>query len=94
MYGLGRFAALTIALVEIVGAYLLGGGLLAGKLTCYLLLPIFCIFWPRSMGSFTGSFMTWHNISYPTPSWLVASGGWLLLLLPIGSKVYWAMLQA
>jgi len=88
MYGWGRFAALTIALGEFLWVYLHGGLLPAAKFTLYLLLPIFCIFWPRSMGSFTGSFVLPHYISYPTPAWLVASGGWLLLLAPIGRHVY------
>jgi len=84
-----RFIALTIALVEVLVTYLIGGGEAAAKLTFYLLLPIFLIFWPRDMGSYTGHFVTRYHFDYPTPAWLVSFGGWLLLLLPIGRFIYW-----
>ena len=53
------------------------------QLALFLILPLGCIWFSDAMGGYTGMGMGSGAITSPTPGFLIAFVGWLLLLLPI-----------
>ena len=77
-----RIISSGIALVYLVVASVGGGGVAALKVAIFLILPLACIWFSEPMGNYSGMLMGGGPMT-PTPGWLVAAGGWLLLLLPV-----------
>ncbi len=78
-----RGLSLLVVAVYVVFAAVDGGGLGAAKVAAAVLLPLACIWFPEALGGFGGS-MRLHPITSSTPAFLVAAGGWLLLVgLPV-----------
>jgi hypothetical protein len=77
-----RIISGVIALIYLVVAYLGDGGEAAFKVGIFLVLPLACIWFGEEMGNYSGMLMGGGPMN-PTPGWLVAAGGWLLLLLPV-----------
>ena len=77
-----RILSAAIAVVYLTMACFTGGGEAALKCALFLILPLACIWFSEEMGLFTGV-MRGQSITAPTPGWLVAFGGWLLLFLPV-----------
>jgi hypothetical protein len=44
-----------------------------------LVFPLACIWFGEQLGNYTG-IMRGHYVSTPTPGWLVAAGGWSMLV--------------
>lgn len=79
---LNRLFSLGVALCYLGLAYCTHGWELVWRVAIFLVLPMACIWFGEEMGGFTG--MTGRGaITGTTPGWLVAVGGWILLLLPI-----------
>ena len=55
----------------------------AFQLALFLILPLACIWFSDAMGGYTGMGMGRGAITSPTPGFLIAFVGWLLLFLPI-----------
>jgi hypothetical protein len=77
-----RLFSICVALGYLGLAYFAYGWELVWRVGIFLVLPMACIWFGDEMGSYTG--LTGRGaITGTTPGWLVAAGGWLLLLLPI-----------
>jgi len=59
------------------------GGEAALYVFAYILVPLGCIWFSESIGEYTGIMGQGPAITATTPGWLVAIGGWILLLLPL-----------
>ena len=77
-----RLLSGAVAIVYLIGAYTRGGGNGAFQCAVFLILPLACIWLSEEMGSFTGV-MRGQYLNSQTPGCLVASGGWLILMLPV-----------
>jgi len=75
-----KLVALGIAVAEIIAGLALERSWAFG-LTVYVgaLLPLALIWFPEFLGSLTG-WGTGAPVDQPSPPWLVAAAGWLLLL--------------
>ena len=78
-----RFLSLIVALGYLIAAYFGGGWELVWRAAIFLILPLACIWFGDEMGSYTGIGTGRGAITSTTPGWLVALGGWLLLLMPV-----------
>jgi CDP-diglyceride synthetase len=78
-----RIISGSIAAVYLVAAYLTGKGEAAFQVGLFLIFPLACIWFSDAMGGFTGLRIGGPSITSTTPGWVVAFGGWLLLLLPV-----------
>lgn len=78
-----RFLSFVVAVGYLIAAYFGGGWELVWRAAIFLILPLACIWFGDAMGSYTGIGMGRGAITSPTPGWLVALGGWLLLLMPV-----------
>jgi hypothetical protein len=75
-----RLASLVIAGIHVAIGFYLGGKFGAVLIIRLLPFPLVCIWMPEPMGSRErGSFMTGYV--RPTPTFFVALGGWLVLLV-------------
>jgi len=79
---ISRVLSLIVAGGYVTAAYFGGGGLVAAQIGAALLLPLACIWFSEAMGDFAGS-MGSSQVTAVSPDWMVAIGGWVLLLLPI-----------
>ena len=84
---LSKIAAFVVAIGWIIAAITLGKSwTFALTVTVGTLLPLALIWFPEFLGSLTG-WGTWR-VNRPSPPWLVAALGWLLLLgVPVLSLV-------
>ncbi len=73
----------SIALAYLTSAGFAGGGELTGIVAISLILPLACIWFSEALGEMTGVRFGHAAVTRPTPSCLVAFGGWLLLSLPL-----------
>ncbi len=72
----------ALAVCYVIAAIFIGGAETAFKVGLFLILPIACIWFSESMGSYVGP--VWPAaITHPTPAVFVCIGGWLLLLVPL-----------
>ncbi len=78
----GKFIALLIACFYLIMAVLICKEYTWLRLLAFLLFPLSCIFFSEAMGDYTGGTLTKPPITNPSPGWLVAILGWVLLLLP------------
>ncbi|MFC1451825.1 hypothetical protein ACFLSJ_00600 [Verrucomicrobiota bacterium] len=72
-----------IALAYLIGAYFTADAETMWKVGLFLILPLACIWFSDAMGGYTGVGLGRGAITSTTPGYLVAFGGWLLLLLPV-----------
>jgi uncharacterized membrane protein YoaT (DUF817 family) len=79
---ISRLLSIVISIGYVVFSGIALGGKSALQVTAFLILPLLCIWFSEEMGAFTG-FMHGHQITATTPGFIVAIGGWLLLLLPV-----------
>lgn len=84
---ISRALALLVTVAYVVVAMIAGAGWEVWKLLAYLILPMACIWFSEDMGDYSGMLMQGGPMTR-TPGWLVAAGGWLLLLLPAGIGLY------
>jgi membrane protease YdiL (CAAX protease family) len=79
---ISRIVSGLVAVTYLVAAYADAGG--AGVLACaaFLVLPLACIWFSETMGELSG-IIRLHQLTAETPGWLVACGGWLVLLVPV-----------
>jgi hypothetical protein len=76
---LSKIAGLAVAIGWIIAAFTLGRSwTFALTVAVGTLLPLTLIWFPEFLGSMTG-WGTWP-VTRPSPPWLVAALGWLLLL--------------
>jgi hypothetical protein len=59
-----------------------GGGECFFQVMLFLVLPMFCIWFPEEVGGFTGR-MRMRHINSTSPACLVSFMGWLFLVLPM-----------
>jgi len=78
-----RVVAILVVLSYIGTSFVWSGARLASSLLVFSLLPLFCIWFPEAMGSYTGSAFSRIPITQETPAGFVVFGGWLLLLTPV-----------
>jgi hypothetical protein len=79
-----RILSGIIAVVHLVTAYMMFSGETAFIIGIFLILPVGCIWFSEAMGDYIGfGGMDGPAITRITPGWVVAFGGWLLLLLPV-----------
>lgn len=84
-----RIAAGIIAL-----AYLLTAGLaldpaVAGRLAVFLVIPLGFIWFSEAIGDYTGAGFTRSPVTSASPAWMIAIGGWVVLLLPLVFGLIW-----
>jgi hypothetical protein len=85
IYFSNRVISLVIALLQVVGAYVVGGGQAAIKVALLELLALVCIWWSDEAGAYlgpAGPIGGWRDIDQQSPGFAVAIAGWGLLLLP------------
>ena len=78
-----RIISLFIALVYIIGAYLMDGGELALKTAGAMVFVLALIWFSDAMGSYTGFLGRGSAITQETPGCFILFIGWIFLLLPI-----------
>lgn len=88
-----RLLSLVVALGYLAAAYFGGGWELVWRAAIFLILPLACIWFGDEMGSYTGIGMGRGAITSPTPGWLVAAGGWLLLLMPVIATIVMTLMR-
>jgi hypothetical protein len=76
-----RIISGIIAAAYLVAAYLMANGDGAFTVAVFLILPLACIWFSDALGEFTG--LGFPSLTGTTPGWVVAFGGWLLLVLPV-----------
>jgi hypothetical protein len=84
---ISKILSVLVALAYIGIALFVGAGWETLKLVGYLVLPMACTLFSEEMGDYSGMLMQGGPMTR-TPGWLVAAGGWLLLLLPVGVVLY------
>lgn len=81
---MGEIISLVISTIYLVLAYIIGGGWLLLKTLLFLLLPLACVWFSESMGSYTAPlFGIRPYITKESPGCFVAFAGWILLTLPL-----------
>ncbi len=79
-----------LAVFYLVVAAFGGGAEVAFKVGVFVVLPLACIWFSEAMGGYVGP--VWRGkITSPTPAIFVCIGGWLLLLLPLGIGIVYAL---
>jgi hypothetical protein len=90
----GKAIALGIAFFYLIGASFLEGAKGFFRILLFLILPLGCIFFSDALGSYTGfSRPLGPRVTKTTPGCFIALIGWVLLLFPLLS-VIWFMLFA
>ena len=76
---ISKIVALVLAAVYVIAAAVGEGLSFAATVAVGVLLPLACIWFAEPMGSWTGVWRRYSRIS-PSPAWLVATMGWVLLV--------------
>ncbi|MFH1856565.1 MAG: zf-TFIIB domain-containing protein [Candidatus Omnitrophota bacterium] len=86
-----RVIASIIALFYLGGAYVHFGAEAFFRIFLFLILPLACIFFSETMGNMTGFIAKPCSpvITKPSPPFLIALLGWVLLLLPMVIGICW-----
>jgi hypothetical protein len=79
---ISKTLSLILVIIYLAFAYYGDGAETAFKVGMYAIIPLACIWFSQPMGNYTGT-MRGQLITSSTPGCLVATGGWLLLLMPI-----------
>lgn len=80
---LSKIAALVLAAAYVVAAGVAEGLSFAATVAVGVLLLLACIWFPEALGSWTGVWRRYSPLS-PSPAWMVATMGWVLLVgLPL-----------
>ncbi len=77
----GRFLSPVVAIGYMAAAFFGGGWESIWRASIFLILPLPCFSFGDEIGSYTG--IGRDTITCTSPGWLVAAGGWLLLLMPV-----------
>jgi hypothetical protein len=77
---LNRSLSLLVAIGYVLAVYLhTDSSERTFRMCIGLVFPLACIWFGEQLGNYTG-FVRGHYVSTPTPGWLVAAGGWLMLV--------------
>jgi uncharacterized membrane protein YoaT (DUF817 family) len=76
---ISKIAALVLAVAYVIAAGVAESLSFAATVAVGVLLPLTCIWFAEPMGSWTGVWRRYSPIS-PSPAWLVATMGWVLLV--------------
>ena len=76
---ISKIAALVLAATYVIAAGIAEGLSFAATVAVGVLLPLACIWFPEPIGSWTGIWR-WYSRLSPSPAWLVATMGWVLLV--------------
>ena len=76
---INRGLSLLVFLAYAIGAYNSDGVGITLKVAAALLLPMACIWFPDTLGEYTGM-VRGQAITTSTPAFLVCAGGWLILV--------------
>jgi len=79
---LNRILSGLVAAIYLATACYFEGPELAWKVGLFLIFPMACIWFSEAMGDFTGNSAS-VSITATTPGWMVLTGGWVVLLLPV-----------
>jgi hypothetical protein len=71
-----------LAIIYIIGGFVMGGGEGGFKILAFVILPLACIWFSEAMGGYTGP-TTSMPITAPSPGIMVCIVGWVVLLLPV-----------
>jgi hypothetical protein len=83
-----RLAAGIVASLYIAVAWYAMGAESAFKVLIFLVFPLTLIWFSQPMGSYGGR--AGHGVvTSDSPAWMVAIGGWVLLLLPLMFWLIW-----
>ena len=77
-----RILSLLVATTYVAVATLHLGAEGFWKICCFLILPLFGIWFPRSLGAYTGG-LARHPITRTSPGGVVSFACWILLLAPV-----------
>jgi hypothetical protein len=76
---ISRVVSVLIYFTYVIAAWIYSGGEATVK-AAVLLLPLACIWFPESLGNYTGPFDLQPNTS-KTPAFFVSAAGWFLLIV-------------
>ncbi len=76
---LSKIIALVLAAAYVVTAGVAGSLSFAATVAVGVLPPLACIWFPEPIGSWTGVWRRYSSLS-PSPAWMVAMMGWVLLV--------------
>ncbi len=79
---MGKIISAVIAVCYLVLAYLLGEAEMAFRTLLFLIFPLGFIWFSEAIGNYTGVVTRGAPITNKTPAFLIALGGWVVLLLP------------
>ncbi len=89
---LSKIAALVLAATYVIAAGIAEGLSFAATVAVGVLLPLACIWFPEPMGSWTGVWR-WYSPLSPSPAWMVATMGWVLLVgIPL-VRLFWLFIS-
>ena len=76
---ISKIAALVLAVAYVIAAGVAESLSFAATVAVGVFLPLACIWFAEPMGNWTGVWRRYSRIS-PSPAWLVATMGWVLLV--------------
>jgi hypothetical protein len=80
---MGKAISSAIGICYIVLGYLGGGAELAFRIFIFLIFPLGFIWFSEAIGNYTGPVTRGAPVTNKSPAFLIALGGWVILLLPI-----------
>ncbi|MCK4527976.1 hypothetical protein KAW18_11450 [candidate division WOR-3 bacterium] len=87
----GNIVAGIIGFIYLTLAGIAGGGEFLLVVFIYLVFALGLIWFAKDLGEYTGT-VKFIQLTSKSPGFLVRIVGWMLLLLPVGIVIYWAII--